>query len=367
MKVKSIRTLVTLAIAACGGVLAAMACGTNGPSYNPDLGNGVDGSGASSGSGGSSGSGSSSSSSSSGGTGDDGGSSGAGSGGMDATLVTYDGPPPNTDGGLLGCNTPNGLPIKFNPVYSGYDGVHTYQVPVFVVGANPGSVTWGSSDPTMVSFAPYVAGIMITTKKAGDVTIIATIGSMCGSAPLHITQFTPQDWSTGNARYNNTNPLTFNADAAGLPSGFDASAFDASAFDASSFDAQAACMSPMFANLTNPFENPPAQCTNCHGANSNGMLFGMTIYSDVEHTPEQTGGFSDPDLINVFVNGTIPDGGYFDNTITPYCIWHKWHTWRDINTDAGQTGMLSYLRALTPMEQLGCFELFNAKMCADGG
>ena len=85
----------------------------------------------------------------------------------------------------LSCSTPDGLPIKFNPIYSGFDGVHTYQVPVFVVGVDPSTVTWGSSDPTMVSFQPYVRGIMITTKKAGNVTIVARVGSQCGSAPLH--------------------------------------------------------------------------------------------------------------------------------------------------------------------------------------
>jgi hypothetical protein len=40
---------------------------------------------------------------------------------MDAMPATYDGPPPTlvTDAGL-GCTTPNGLPVRFNPMYSGY-------------------------------------------------------------------------------------------------------------------------------------------------------------------------------------------------------------------------------------------------------
>jgi len=280
-------------------------------------------------------------------------------------FATYDGPPPNVDGGMLACSTPNGLPIKFNPIYSGFDGTHIYQVPVFVEGVSPGSVTWGASDPSMVSFQPYVSGIMITTKKAGDVTIIARMGSQCGSAPLHIAQYTVAEWNLGNMRYNNGNGLTYDQEAGGVavPDG----GFDASGFDASGYDAQAACNSPMFANLSNPFENPPAACTNCHGAMSNGMLFGMTLFSDVQHTPEQTGGFSEDDLTNAFVNGTIPDGGYFNDTIIQYCFWHKFHTWRDINTTEGQTGMRAYLRSLTPQEQVGCFELFNAQKCADGG
>ena len=280
-------------------------------------------------------------------------------------FATYDGPPPNVDGGMLACATPDGLPIKFNPIYSGYDGTHIYQVPVFVEGVDPGTVTWGASDPTMVSLQPYVSGIMITTKKAGDVTIIARMGSQCGSAPLHIASYTVAEWNLGNLRYNNDAGLVLDQDAAGVavPDG----GFDASGFDASGYDAQAACNSPMFANLTNPFENPPAACTNCHGSMSNGMLFGMTLFSDVQHTPEQTGGFSEDDLTNAFINGTIPDGGYFNDTIIQYCFWHKFHTWRDINTTEGQTGMRAYLRSLTPQEQVGCFELFNSQKCADGG
>ena len=123
----------------------------------------------------------------------------------------------------------------------------------------------------------------------------------------------------------------------------------------------------MYQNLTNPFENPPAACTNCHGDMSNGTLFGMTLFNDVQHTPEQTGGFSEDDLTNAFVNGTIPDGGYYSEAIIPYCFWHKAHTWRDISTPEGQKGMRAYLRSLVPQEQLGCFELFNAGSCADGG
>ena len=350
MRPFSLRSFAIVAFGTGGALATAVACSNN--SSSDDLLPGA----TDSGSGGSADSTMpSSSGGSSGGSGDDGGS------GMDATLVTYDGPPPSLSEGGLACATPDGLPIKFNPVYSGYDGVHNYQVPVFVEGVDPGSVTWGASDPTMVSLQPYVAGIMITTRKAGDVTIVAQMGSKCGSAPLHITAFTADDWATGNMRYNNGNPLNFDYDAAGVnPSeipdgGFDAAGFDASGVDACSYA------------TPNPFENPPAACTNCHGDMSNGKLFGMSLFSDVQHTPEQTGGFSDDELINVFVNGTVPPGGYFETTLLPYCDWHMFHTWRDISTPAEQTGMLAYLRSLTPQEQLGCLELFDLMKCADGG
>jgi hypothetical protein len=352
MNLMSFRTAVALMITTGAGAVAAIvvaSCGSGSPAPAYDD-NGSD-SGSSSGASGSSSGGGSS------------GSGGRSGGDMDATLVSYDGPPPNVDGGQLSCATPDGLPIKFNPMYSGFDGVHMYQVPTFVVGVDPASVTWGASDPTMVAMQPYVNGIMITTKKAGDVTIVATVGTKCGSAPLHVTQFTADDWMTGNARYNNGNDLVFTEDG-GLP--FDASIpadGNFSGFDAGALADAGNCMSlpPTF---TNPFENPPAACTQCHGSVGNGKLFGMTLFSDVSHTPEQTGGFSDDDLTNVILHGTVPPGGYFDNTIICYPVWHQLHTWWDIATPAAQKGIVAYLRSLPPKEQLGCFDLLNP---CDGG
>jgi hypothetical protein len=348
MNILSNRILVVAALAGACCLVALASCGSSPENFSL----GDDGSAGSSSSGGGGGQDA---------TVTDGGSgsSSGGGGGPGPGLVTYDGSPPNVDGGLLSCSTPGGLPIKFNPVYSGYDGVHTYQVPVFVEGVDPSTVTWGSTDPTMVNIQPYVRGIMITTRKAGALDIIARIGSKCGTTHLTITQYAPSDWDTGNGRYNNGNPLnTLNIPAGAIPDG---------GIDGSPYDASSVCTAQQFQNLTNPFETPPAACTNCHGANSNGTIFGMTVFSDVQHTPEQTGGFSDPEFTNVFVNGIIPDGGYFSSAITPECLWQRWHEWKDIDSGPAQAGMRSYLRALVPQEQVGCFELFNMAMCADGG
>jgi hypothetical protein len=365
MKLNPFRTFLALAVATSAVMLPAIAASSCGSSAQPTgfANQSTSSSGSSSGSSGSTSSGGSSGSGSSGGGGDE----------MDATLglVTYDGPPPNVDGGHLLCATPDGLPIKFNPMYSGFDGVHMYQVPSFVEGVDPSSITWGSSDPTMVDMQPYVTGIMITTKKAGDVTIVARSGSMCGSAPLHITQFAADEWTTGNSRYNNGGALNVCFDASGIydvnvPDGFDG---NISGFDASGYlgGDGGNCMN-LPAGLTNPFEcTPPPACTNCHGSVGNGTLFGMNLFSNVSHTPEQTGGFSDTDLVNVFVHGTVPAGGYFDDSIICYSNWHQVHTWTDISTTAEQNGMVSYLRSLTPKQQLGCFDLLASPHCADGG
>jgi hypothetical protein len=387
MKLIGFRTLSALFMAAGSAIAAIAACGDD--STQPRLQSNYDSSvSASSGSGGGASSGASggssgASNSNSSGGGDatlDGNSSGSGDAGLDAAsmLVTYDGPASMviTDAGL-GCTTPNGLPIRFNPMFSGFDGVHTYQIPTFVPGMDPSMLTWGSTDPTMVDIQPYSGrpGMMLTTKKPGDVTIVAFVTgtSMCGTANLHIESYTPDEWQMGSDRYNNGNPLTItqadgaSIDASGPPTLPDGAPFDAADFDAS--DAAAFCAQLQMMMVTNPFENPPAACTNCHGTMSNGMLFGMTLFTDVQHTPEQTGGFSEDDLTNVFYNGTVPPGGYFDNSIVDYCIWHQLHTWTDISTLEAQKGMRAYLRSLTPMEQVGCLELFfnGTSMCSDGG
>jgi hypothetical protein len=241
--------------------------------------------------------------------------------------------------------------------------MHTYQVPVFVEGVDPATVTWGSSEPTMVAFQAYVRGVMITTRKAGDVTIVARMGSMCGSGPLHITTYTADDWSTGNSRYNNGNPLNFNANAAGVPAG---SMIPDGGFDGS-FDASAACTDPMFQNLTNPFEEPPAACTNCHGDMSNGTTFGMTVYSDVEHTPEQTGGLQRRGAHERLRQRDDPRRRLLRRVDYPVLSLAQVAHVAGRRLGRHAKGVLAYLRSLTPQEQLGCFELFNAAMCADGG
>jgi hypothetical protein len=357
MKVLTFRALVVLATAAgAAGLGLVAACGST--TNTDDSAFGDDGGGSGSGSGSSSGSTSSSGSSGSG-------SSSGSTGDLDSGLVSYDGPPPSIADGSVSCSSASGLTIKFNPMYSGYDGVHTYQVPAVVDGADPSTLTWGSSDPTMVKLQAISGqpGIMITTLKAGTVTITATSTAggktTCGSAPLTITAYTTAEWQMGHDRYNNGNPLTVFS----LLQQFDASIPDGG-LDGG-FDAAGITNCPSLpTNFTNPFESPPSACTNCHGPVGNGQLFGQTIFSDVSHTPEQTGGYSDSQLTDLFMRGTVPPGGYFDNSILCYPDWHMFHQWSDISTAEEQKGMNAYLRSLQPQEQLGCFDIY-AK--CDGG
>ena len=253
------------------------------------------------------------------------------------------------------CANPT-LAIDFSPMYSVFipgSTAHTFQIPA--VTDDGSAATWSVSDPTEVqlvaqSFGP-LPGVMLTvegvgTGSTGQITVFATeAGGACGSATLNITTNTENDWQIGNARYNDGVALTL-----GPPPGFDGGMMRPEAgggfraTDGGSF-----------------FERDGGTaCTNCHGPTATNGPF-----KDVSHTPEQTGGFSDGDLIQIITQGDIPDGGYFDPTVlVPNCDggarctqqayqeWHSFHQWSDIAPDE-YPGIVVYLRSLQPEEQNG--------------
>jgi hypothetical protein len=244
--------------------------------------------------------------------------------------------PTATSGGagsdaLTGCPK-SALTILFSPMYSAYDGVHTFQIPAVVNGldASQISIDWSASDPSMVKLAsdPTTGGVMITTRKAGKVSIIASAGNLCGTSLLTITAATSADWTDGSDRYNDgvvidRLPRT-DPGRPGAGGGGGASATGAAGGGGASAT--------------------EAACTNCHGDTASGP------YKTVQHTPEQTGGFSDEDLINIFQNGIVPKGGYFDDTIVSYALWQSFHKW---NVGDTPQDMVIYLRSLTPAAQTG--------------
>jgi hypothetical protein len=243
------------------------------------------------------------------------------------------------DSGAGTCANPNALTIAFSPMYSAYEPTHTYQLPVIV---NTIGATLTASDPTAVAIQPnpdltingYTGWtLQMQSAPSGPVTLTAQAGSYCGSAQLSITAATSDDWQIGNARYNNGASLRipmFGRGDGGRPPmmmmGMDAGSFFETA------------------------DGGPA-CTSCHGETAT-----SGILNDVAHTPEQTGGFSDDDLVNIVVNGVVPDGGYFDMSILPMAMWHTFHRWSDIMPDQYK-GMVVYLRSLTPMAQMGSFNI----------
>jgi hypothetical protein len=258
-----------------------------------------------------------------------------------------------TPGGGAGNDTPTGCPksaltILFSPMYSAYDGTHTFQVPAVVNGLDPTqiSITWSASDPSMVKLEtdPTTGGVMITTRKAGKVSIIATAGSLCGSSLLTITSATPQDWTDGSMRYNNGVVINRLPRTGGRPAGTGGASGAGAGGAAATGGAGGASAAQ-------------AACTNCHGDAA------MGPYKTVQHTPEQTGGFSDADLINIFQNGMVPTGGYFDATIVSYADWQLFHKW-----DVGDTpqNIVVYLRSLTPAAQTGAAN-FGGRLNGGGG
>ena len=229
---------------------------------------------------------------------------------------------PSTGGGGTSCTT-SSLKIAFSPMYSAFDGTHHFQIPALVEAVDPSTVTWSASDSSMVAIAPdaTTGGAMITTQKAGTVNIIATAGTLCGTSALNITSATSDDWEAGSARYNDGVVLTT------VPRGGNR--------DAGPADAGADASSPR-----------EAACTNCHGDTAT-----MLQFKTVQHTPEQTGGFSDEQLKNIFMNGMVPMGGYFDTTIVSYQQWQSFHRWQ--MSDDQARGIIVYLRSLTPTKQTG--------------
>lgn len=265
---------------------------------------------------------------------------------------------PSSDGSTGTCTTPNSLQIIFSPMYSAFipgSNTQTFLVPAVVgAGISGAAVTWSASDTTAVGLQadPQTGGETITVLKPGTVTINAQAGDLCGSSVLNVTSNTEADWMAGNSRYNNgqglINPFAMMMGGdGGMPQGPPAGGFT--------------IPSPSDPSPLEPADGGPGPaCTNCHGPTAT-----TGIFQGVEHTPEQTAGFSDQQLIDIVVNGIIPDGGTYDSTIIPYEYWQFFHKWRDL-TPAQQTGIVVYLRSLTPAPQDGKTD-FGGAFARDAG
>jgi hypothetical protein len=205
----------------------------------------------------------------------------------------------------------NDLKIVFAPMYSGFDGGdHTFKIPAIVAGL--AGVHWSASDISYVDMEedPSTGGVMITTRKAGMVKIIARVGDQSGSSDLTITEYDPATCAAGEERYNNS--IGIDAGMMALPGVGDVP------------------------------EN--ASCANCHGEGA--------MFLDVQHTPQQTGGYSDMDLIIIFTQGYKPDGSRF-HTMFPPQIYQRFHTWEA--TEEEKKGLVCWLRQFEPKAQ-GMFD-----------
>ena len=235
------------------------------------------------------------------------------------------------------------IEILFSPMFSAFDGVHRFQVPATVNSIDPAAITWSISDPSIGSLQTNEDGVMITVQKAGTANLIATAGSLCGSAPLTVTAATADHWMVGSARYTSGQVLTVGMGGGGgggpRPPG-------------QGPDGGAAGMGMATRDVA---------CTSCHGDTATAGPF-----KTVSHTPMQTAGFSDDQLIKIFTMGQLPEGAYFDDTIVPRQQWSNFHRWT--MTPEQATAMVVYLRSLTPESQKGSRADFGGRqMRPDGG
>lgn len=196
-----------------------------------------------------------------------------------------------------------GLTIAFNPMYSAFEETHTYQVPAVVDGL-PAGVEWSANPADAVSIQKSAEGAaLFTMLKSGEVTITAkTPDGKSGTAKLTISPATPQEWELGSKRYNSMQGAIRRTDAGMFGFGLD----------------------------------PNASCTNCHGEGSPLM---------VEHTPQQTAGYSAEELIKVFTEAQKPEG-VGQRTDIPEQAWKAFHKWQ--MSEEEQRAIIVYLRSLTP-------------------
>lgn len=215
------------------------------------------------------------------------------------------------------------LNLHFDPMYSAYDGVHEFQLPVIVEDVS--GATFRASDPSMVTIEQTADGATLTMRKAGKVTIIAsTPDGQTGRATLTISAATPEAWQSGSERYNN---------GMGLDGGVR--------------------LGPGGGNLTG---NTELACTTCHGVTAQ-------TFGDVEHTPQQTGGYSDDQLIKIFTMAQKP-AGIGQHTNVSLSSWQSFHKWSA--TDAQKRGLVVYLRSLAPKAQ-GTLDFGGFRPRGDGG
>jgi hypothetical protein len=239
---------------------------------------------------------------------------------------------PGTVGAATTC-TKSQIEILFSPMYSAFDGVHRFQVPATVNSIDPAAITWSISDASIADLQTNVDGVMITVKKAGMANIIASAGTLCGSAPLTVTAATPDHWTVGSARYTSGQMLTIGQPGGGGGPGMGGMGM----------------------------ATRDVACTSCHGDTATAGPF-----KTVSHTPMQTGGFSDDQLIKIFTAGMLPADAYFDDEIVSRQQWSQFHRWT--MTPEQATAMVIYLRSLTPESQKGSRADFGGRaMRPDGG
>ncbi|HEX6244138.1 MAG TPA: hypothetical protein VFZ61_24650 [Polyangiales bacterium] len=270
--------------------------------------------------------------------------------------------PEGSDGGTGGsmdssvAEGDESLTLSFSPMYSAFipNSDRKFRLPVKVEGST-GQLKVATEPADFVDYAATGDGVVtLTMKKAGKTTVRITDGAgNWGKAELTVTEATDSDWETGNERYNNSIlPVNvpeggFQLPEGGIPEGgipnLDAGGVN---FDGGGI------------------RNDNAACASCHvseGASGMSRMLpdGGTINVDVEHTPQQTGGYSDDELTTIFTQGRKPEGAPFrvlsklpvvgmlpDFVKSIYMGIHRWNV-----SASDQKGIITYLRSLEPKSQ----------------
>jgi hypothetical protein len=268
------------------------------------------------------------------------------------------GGPGGTESGMGGMGGTSGaLTLAFNPMYSAFDdNAHEFLVPVKVTGAT-GKLTVKTQPDGFVQTRPHADGIMLVTQKAGECTVTITDeDGNSGSAKLTVTQNGPSDVDIGKERYANGIDA-FNLPEGGIvrpEGGFPG--FGEGGLPEGGFNFREGGIRFPEGGL-GIMRNANAACTFCHipeGAPVENMTMGQV---DVEHTPQQTAGYSDDDLIAIFTMAKKPmgapyrvvNGGGLIPDDVAQTIYARFHTW-EVAPET-QKGIVAYLRSLTPKAQ----------------
>jgi hypothetical protein len=259
---------------------------------------------------------------------------GAGSAGTDSSGGTGGGGSVSTEPDTDPVGTE--LTLLFNPMYSAYIPNSNVEFKLPAIAQGVADVQWSTDDPSKVDLTPdpTTGGILITTRGSGTVKIIARAGALSGSADLHITEATQEEWDIGEDRYNNEIPFPMQNI---IPDGGFGDGGIRSLLDGGVPDGGFTSIDPGSLGINIPDD---LSCVNCHGTTAQAL--------DVEHTPQQTGGYSDDDLISIFTMGMKPPGATF-HTPFPEFIYIMYHTWEA--TPEEQKGLIVYLRSLEPKTQ----------------
>jgi hypothetical protein len=185
-------------------------------------------------------------------------------------------------------------------VFSGFDGEHTFQVPIAVYDAD-GDVELTADDPSAVAFERTTlskpvnadgiidagAYFLLTMKKAGTFTLTASSSGRTAKASIRSTAYDAARWSAGKQRYESG----ANGD-------------------------------------------PP--CTRCH---SGGQA--------IDHSPATMASAQDQEIGFIITTGTKPGPNPIGDLSCSDCTAKgKKHQWSV--SDEERNGLIAYLRSLAP-------------------